>query len=79
MSLLTDLSWYAFIENTLPSIVLTVTAVAIVWFGLSLLVQYIGLSGGIRFLRRKQRRACASLRSFIIGLHPARQSARQDN
>ena len=54
-------------------IVLALTVVAIVWLGLCLLT----VSGGLRFLRRKQRRACASLRGFVMGLHPARQSARQ--
>jgi hypothetical protein len=74
MSVLTDFSWDAFIglQDMLPPILLALTLVAIVWFGLSLLAQYIGLSGGIRFVHRKQRRACASLRSFIIGQHHAR-------
>ena len=82
-SLLYDFSWDAFIDqvNMLPSIILAVTAISIVWLGLWLLAQYIGLYvlfGGLRFLRLKKRRMCASLRAFVLGLLPARQSARQD-
>jgi hypothetical protein len=77
-SLLTHFFWFAFFDRAsmVSWLILALTSISIVWLALWLLSQYLGLlapSGGLRMLRLKRRRACASLRGFMLRLYPARQ------